>query len=168
MNTQDAQPSPLATPLAILGLLAAVALPLPSANAHDPSPIAAADDDCEKAKVEIEIDVVTGEVFLFDPAEGNFEPAGEQIPVYFGALSSVVVVLEYTSGDWEVAITGADGRTEIHHTDDGVVRYKLAENAGKVQIVSTELGSDAGAMTTMTPVLPDIIIRPKKDCPPSP
>lgn len=159
---------------AVLGLLGTLIIPAtgsasaPEAIGIEPAPIAAADDpDCEQSTVKLEIDVATGLVYLVDPVTGNMTLTDNDINVYFGELGDVLVMLHYTSSNWAVSITPDDDPTVTYSTTNGWLRYSIAPEFDQYTFSSTWLSS-MSAMMNMTPVVPDIVIRPKKDCPPSP
>lgn len=160
--------------LALCGLLGTLALPAtgtastPDALALEPSPIAAADDpDCEKSTVQLEVDVATGLVYLVDPNTGNLTLTDNDINVYFGSLGDVIIMIHYSSSNWAVTVTPDQDPPVTYRTTNGWVRYSIAPDFGQYVFSSTEL-STMSEMSAMTPVVPDIVIRPKKDCPPSP
>lgn len=176
MNTNHTPPKHLPTKLphrialfgAIVGLLT-----LPSISGattplslDEPQPIVADDDPpCEQAVIALEVDVSTGEVFLVD-ATGGLTLTDNDINVYFGTLTSVLIDIEYTSGEWDVDITPSGEATETHTTRGGSLRYWIYDDYDSYTFSSTE-SVEMSTMMNMTPVVPDIIIRPKKECPPS-
>lgn len=156
----------------IFGLLAAFAVPM-TGSASTPVPVelapfAAADDpDCQKSTVNLELDVTTGNVYLVNPDTGNLTLTDNDINVYFGTLGHVVVVLHYTSGEWMTTITPDGDPTVTYRTTNGWLRYSITDDYDQYVFHSSPR-STASTMSSMTPVVPDIVIRPKKDCPPSP
>lgn len=160
--------------IAAFGLLGVLAVPAtgaassPEALEIEPAPIAAADDpDCEQATVQLEIDVATGLVYLVDPSTGHMTLTDNDINVYFGSLGDVIIKVHYTSSNWAVSITPDDDPTVTYRTTNGWLRYSIAPEFEQYVFHSTHL-STMSAMSTMTPVVPDVIIRPIKTCPPSP
>lgn len=152
--------------LALLGLFA-----VPSIGAATPSeetsPVAAADDDtdCEQSVVALDIDVTTGDVYLIDRA-GGLTLTDNDITAYFGSLTTVLVDLQFSSGDWDVTISPTNGPVQTRRTRGGALRYWINADPSAYTFSATSV-SGASTMMNMTPVVPDIIIRPKKTCPPS-
>jgi hypothetical protein len=150
----------------LLALLATVPPTAASADRLTPTAVAA-DDDCVKATVQIEIDAVSGHVRVFDgrawaDADGDIE-----IPT--GALSHVTLEVRYTEGEWIAAFSADGGQAVRVQTSGGVVRHALRADVGRIELSSRWAGPSpqATAMVQMTPVVPDVIVRPKKSCPPS-
>lgn len=162
--------------LALFGLLATLALPATGTagtpEAFDPeslppAPIAAADDpDCDQSTVTLEIDVATGNVYLVNPTTGNLTLTDNDINVYFGSLGHVVIVLHYTSSNWAVSVAADNGAPTTYRTTNGWLRYSITDEVSLYRFSSTWLSS-MSTMSSMTPVVPDIVIRPKPTCPPS-
>ncbi|PRQ04336.1 hypothetical protein ENSA5_08450 [Enhygromyxa salina] len=160
--------------LALLGLFAALAVPAVSTAApltsDQPTPIAAGDDDddppCETAVIALEIDVTTGDVYIVDPT-GGLTLTDNSLNIYFGTLSQVLIDIEYTSGNWEIDVTPDDETTETYQTRGGTLRYYITDDYDEYVLSSTELTGAASTMMNMTPFIPDIILQPDKDCPPS-
>lgn len=162
--------------LAIFGLLTTLALPAtgtagtPDAIAPEalpPAPIAAADDpDCNQSTVSLEIDVATGNVYLVNPTTGNLTLTDNDINVYFGSLGHVVIQLHYTSSNWAVSVAADNGAPTTYRTTNGWLRYSITDEVALYRFSSTWLSS-MSTMSSMTPVVPDIVIRPKPTCPPS-
>jgi hypothetical protein len=154
--------------LTLLTLISAFAMPsVGTAKPPTPEetqPIAADDDDppCESAVVALEVDVATGDVYIVN-ATGGLTLTDNDIDVYFGKLDTVLVDIEFSSGEWEVDITPNGDPTEINYTRGGALRYWIDSDHTSYLFSSTYLSA-----MNMTPVVPDIIIRPKKDCPPPP
>jgi hypothetical protein len=171
MKTQHNMHRNLPGHLALLGLVGALVVPSVSAAASlvpgVPAPVAASDDDndCAPAVVALQIDVSTGEVYIVNDV-GGLTLTDNQITVHFGSQTSVIVDIEYSSGDFEVEISPAGGSTVVRSTRGGALRYKISDKISEYVFSSTELAG-MSAMMNMTPVVPDIIILPKKDCPPS-
>lgn len=162
--------------LAVFGLLATLALPATgTAGTSDafapetlpPAPIAAdADPDCEQSTVTLEIDVATGNVYLVNPTTGNLTLTDNDINVYFGSLGHVLIMLHYTSSNWAVSVNADNGAPTTYRTTNGWLRYSITDEVALYRFTSTWMSS-MSAMSTMTPVVPDIVIRPKPTCPPS-
>lgn len=162
--------------LAIFGLLATLALPATSTAGTPevfdpemlpPAPVAAADDpDCNQSTVSLEIDVATGNVYLVNPTTGNLTLTDNDINVYFGSLGHVVIQLHYTSSNWAVSVAADNGIPTTYRTTNGWLRYSITDEVQLYRFRSTWLSS-MSAMSSMTPVVPDILIRPKPTCPPS-
>jgi hypothetical protein len=158
--------------IAAFALLGAVVTPatgtaMPTSGDVEPAPFAAADDpDCEQAQVNLEIDVATGNVYLVNPNTGNLTLTDNDINVYFGSLGHVVVVIHYSSSNWDVSITPDDDPTRTYRTTNGWLRYSITDDFAKYTFASSEQSS-MSTMANMTPVVPDIVIRPKPTCPPS-
>jgi hypothetical protein len=160
--------------LALCGLLGTLVLPATGtagpldAVALEPAPIAAADDPpCEKSTVQLEVDVATGLVYLVNHDTGAMTLTDNDINVYFGSLGDVIVMIHYNTGNWAVTVTPDQDPPVTYRTTNGWVRYSIAPEFDQYVFSSTDL-STMSAMSAMTPVVPDIVIRPKKDCPPSP
>lgn len=157
--------------LALLGLLGALAIPVTSTAttptlAGEPAPIAAADDDCEKTKISLEIDVATGYVYVLDDS-GNGTLLQGDLDAYFEDLTGVIIDVQYTSGEWYVIVTPDGQSPTTIQTVNGRVRYMIHDSYSSY-VFSSVQASTASASTTMnmTPVVPDIVIVPKKKCPP--
>ena len=158
--------------LALLGLVGALVVPSVSTAAtlvpDVTAPVAAADDDsdCAPTVVALQIDVSTGEVYIVN-AVGGLTLSDNQITVHFGSQTSVLIDIEYSSGDFEVEISPAGGSTVVRSTRGGALRYKISDQISEYVFSSTALAG-MSTMMNMTPVVPDIIIMPDKDCPPPP
>ena len=155
--------------LGLLGLFTALAVPSVSAatptTTEETTPIAAADDPCEQAVVALQLDVDSGLVYLVEGTALTLIDDNE-LNIYFGRLTSVVVDLEFTTGEWEVEISPTGSATEIHYTRGGALRYTITDDPDEYLFSFTELSSGASTMMNMAPILPDIILQPDKDCPP--
>lgn len=148
--------------LATLTLLFPLLSPA-AARAEAAAPAPAADKDCDEAKVEIDIDIDTGLVHAFD---GNqWITLDGDLVVYTGGAETVPVALHDSSGEWLVAVATDGGAPVRVETNRGVAQLSIDGDAERVVISSSARRNAAAAMT---PVVPDIIIRPKPDCPPSP
>ncbi len=140
------------------------AAPLASAaplEIDEPQPIALDDDDppCEQTVIALEVDVSTGEVFLVD-ATGGLTLTDNEINIYFGALTTVLIDIEYSASEWDVDVTPDGQPTESYLTRGGSLRYWIDDSVSEYVFSSTEW---TGA-STMTPVIPDIILTPIDDC----
>ena len=82
------------------------------------------------------------------------------------ALGHVVVVLHYSSSNWNVTITPEGKSPVTYRTTNGWLRYSISDEITKYTFASTPV-SLMSSMSSMTPIVPDIVIRPKPDCPPS-
>lgn len=156
--------------LAIFGLLTigavpAVATALETAT-NQTAPIAALDAHCEQATVEVEVDVATGNFYYINPVTRNLTLIQDDLNVYFGSLGHVVLVIHYTSGEWEVEVTPDSDPSVTYQTNNGSLRYSLDDDFAEYIFSSTALSS-ASVMATMTPVVPDFPIKIKRECPPS-
>lgn len=169
MNKTNINPT-FSRNLAVLGLLGTIAVPTTSiaTTPSDPAPIAAdADPDCEQSTVQLEVDVATGDVYLVDFSTGNLELTDNDINIYFGSLGDVLIKIHYSSSDWLVGITPEGDPPVTYQTTNGWVRYSISPDFESYTFSSTEVSSmSASTMMNMTPVLPDIVLRPKKTCPP--
>jgi hypothetical protein len=159
--------------LVLLGLVGIFAVPSVSTAttpvSEVPAPIAATDDDdsdCEPTVVAFEVDTSTGDVYLVN-ANGGLTLTDNEIDVYFGDLTNVLIDIEYSSGDWAVDITPDGGSTVTRNTRGGSLRYWISDQP-EAYVFSSVFNSPMSTMMNMTPVVPDIIIKPKKDCPPPP
>jgi hypothetical protein len=132
MKTQHNMHRNLPGHLALLGLVGALVVPSVSAAASlvpgVPAPVAASDDDndCAPAVVALQIDVSTGEVYIVNDV-GGLTLTDNQITVHFGSQTSVIVDIEYSSGDFEVEISPAGGSTVVRSTRGGALRYKISD-----------------------------------------
>ncbi|NJK31655.1 MAG: hypothetical protein HC927_04135 [Deltaproteobacteria bacterium] len=155
--------------LALLGL-AVFALPAISSATPilDEANSIAAENECPppKSTIVLELDVTTGDVYMVDETGGLTLVTGD-IEVYVGTLSSVLVDLEYSSGNWEVDVTPDGQPTQTNQTRGGALRYWLDTDYSEYLFSSTELTGMSTMMNMMTPVVPDIVIKPGKNCPPS-
>jgi hypothetical protein len=152
---------------ALVGIFAVPSVSTATTSVSDvPTPIAADDDDgdCEQATIALEIDVATGNVYIVD-GTGGLTLTDNDINVYFGSRTSVLIDLQYSSSEWEVEITPDVGPTQVRQTRGGALRYWINDQPTQYVFSSTDL-SGMSTMMDMTPVVPDIIIRPKKNCPP--
>lgn len=158
--------------LALLGLVGALAVPAVSTATplvlDVPAPVAAGTDDtaCAPTVVALEIDVSTGQVYIVNAA-GRLTLTDNDITVHFGSLTGVIIDIEYSSGEFEVEVSPAGGSTVVRTTRGGALRYKISDQPAEYVFSSNALAG-ISPMMNMTPVVPDIVIRPKKDCPPSP
>jgi hypothetical protein len=155
--------------LTLLALISAFAMPSvgTAKPPEETQPIAATGDDddppCESAVVALEVDVATGDVYIVN-ATGGLTLTDNDISVYYGSLPSIILVdIEYSSGEWELEVTPNGDPSETYYTRGGSVRYWMNTDHTSYVFSSTYLSA-----MNMTPVVPDIIIRPKPDCPPSP
>ena len=157
---------------AVAGLLAALSMPTLSSAAepalpHEVTPIAAEDDDppCEESIVALTLDVENGLVYLVN-SDGSLTLTDNDLNIYFGSLTSVVMDLEFTSGEWEVEVSPSGGTTELYYTRGGSTRFAIDDTPVEYVLSFTELGGSTSTMMNMAPILPDVIIQPDKDCPP--
>jgi hypothetical protein len=174
MQEQGHHSRTMKRPIPILGLLGILAVPttgrasVPEVLETNPIAVAAADDpDCEESTVKLEVDVATGLVYLVDPDTSNLILTDNDINVYFGELGDVLVIIHYTSSNWAVTVTPDEDPPVTYNTTNGWVRYSIAPEFDEYVFHSSEVTS-MSAMSAMVPVLPDIIIRPRKMCPPPP
>ncbi|MEM9457913.1 MAG: hypothetical protein AAGF11_27290 [Myxococcota bacterium] len=156
--------------LPALGLVATMLTPSLSMAAApeqgEPRPIAAdADPDCGQATVEIEIDVATGLVYLIDPSTRTMTLTDGDINIYFDSLGHVLVLLHYTSSDWNVSITPDDDPSVTYQPTNGLLRYSIDDDFDQYVFSSSEI-TTTSAMMNMVPVVPDVILRPLPNCPP--
>ncbi|MCA9709083.1 MAG: hypothetical protein KDK70_24780 [Myxococcales bacterium] len=150
--------------LAVLGVLAVLTVPTLAVAAD---PIAAdADPTCEQSTVNLEIDVATGNVYLVDPTTGNLALTDNDITVSFGSLGHVLIMLHYSSSEWDVSVTPDDDPAVTYGTTNGWLRYSISDDVDQYLFESSEASTSMSTMMNMTPVVPDIIIRPVKPCPP--
>jgi len=138
----------------------------PILDSESPAPIAAADDDCKQSVIALDLDVTTGDVYLVDSA-GGLTLTDNDIPAYFGSSTTMLVDLQFSSGEWDVVISPVNGPVQTRRTRGGALRYWINDQPSAYTFSSIQV-SGASTMMNMTPVVPDIVIRPKKDCPPSP
>lgn len=149
----------------MLGLLAVPASGSAAiSDSTAPAP-ATADPDCGKSQIQLEVDVTTGNVYEVDPNTGNLTLIDNDIDAYFGSLGHVVVALHYSTSNWNVTIIPEGKSPVTYRTTNGWLRYSISDEISKYTFVSTQQSS-MSAMSSMTPVVPDIVIRPKPDCPP--
>ncbi|MEZ4448450.1 MAG: hypothetical protein R3B09_03145 [Nannocystaceae bacterium] len=156
-------------PCALLGLLAALTAPAvshaaPSARGEVP-PIAAEDDECPapKSMISLQIDVATGDVYLLSQTGGTPTLVGDEIDVYVGSLSSLLVLLHYTSNDWEIDVTPSGGTSQTYQTNGGWFSYSMSNTLDEYEFAPTLLES-----MTAVPSAPTILIRTRKTCPTGP
>lgn len=154
--------------LALVGLFAALGLPSVSAattpGTDEVTPSAAMDDPCGEAVVALEIDVESGLVYRVTAA-GN-ELVVDGLDVYLDSLDRVLIDLELTSGEWEVEISPTGSPTEVYYTSGSALRYTINEDHEEYLLSFTELSSGASTMMNMGPIVPDLPIRRRKECPP--
>ncbi|MFV8753553.1 hypothetical protein ACNOYE_23620 [Nannocystaceae bacterium ST9] len=154
------------TLIGVVGLIAGPSIGA-AANQSDPlAPIAAADPDCdEKSSISLEIDVATGKIYL-DEGNQGLTLIDDDLDVYFGSLTNVDVILQFSTGEWIVALEPENGAVQSRQTVGGVVRHRIGLGTSKY-VLSSAASSQQSTMLNMTPVVPDIVLRPKPDCPPS-
>lgn len=146
--------------VSLFGIVAGIAIPAIS-HASSHAPEAKLAGDCpETSSIVLELDVMTGKVYRVE--NNNYQLVGSELTVYTGSLSLLRVDLHYSSGKWETEVSSSGGSTRTYETSSGAVRLWLGNAAGEHLIASTLLSA------MMTPVVPDIVIRSKPDCPPSP
>jgi hypothetical protein len=152
--------------LPTLALLLPLLLPSTApVAAHGPTPNAAADKDCAESVVEIDVNVETGTVQAFDGE--RWTTLDRDLVVRTGDLSRVAVEIRYSTGEW-IASASADGAMPVRvATLDGALRVWLDADTQRL-VISSTARAGASAMLAMTPVVPDVIIRPIKTCPPPP
>ncbi len=171
MKTTNETHRSLCRKLAFLGLVGSFAVPsISTATAplsDSATPIAAADDDsdCEQAIIALEVDVTTGTVYIID-ATGSITLTDNDITVYFGSLDQVLIDIQYSTSEWDVEISPSSQPVETLQTRGGALRYWINAENEEYVISSDVIG--VTAMMNMTPIIPDIILKPKKDCPPPP
>jgi hypothetical protein len=116
--------------------------------------------------VTVQIDTLTGDVYVVEG--GTLTLTDNEIPVYFGEQSRVLLILQYTVGEWEVEISSEGSPTETFETSGGSLRYFIEPDHNDYVIASDEAQSGASTMMNMAPIPPgDIIIMPQPTCPPS-
>ena len=157
--------------LGLLGLRGALVLPSTGAAAighdRDRAESVPAMDECAESAVVIQIDTLDGGIYMLDPQTGDMNRVENEIPVYFGGRSQLVVELEYTAGDWEVEVSSQGGTEETVGTTNGTRRYVLELDNGDYVFTTNEDQRDASTMMNMAPVPPgEIIIMPEPTCPP--
>lgn len=157
-------------PLALLGLIGGLALPS-IGNAtpiviDEPTPIAVDKDDCEeKSVVSLTLDVSTGDLYMLDDTGTPTLVTNNEIDVYVGTLSMLVVDLAYTSDEWIVDVVPLGGTAMSYYTSDGELSYWADTSVDEYEFISNEI-SGMSTMMNMHPILPDIVIRPRRLCPP--
>ncbi len=154
--------------LLTLGLLGAFLMPA-SATATLPAEadLQCAMDECAESIVTIQVDTLTGDVYLVDNDTGALTLTDNEIPVYFGSQSRVLLNLQYTVGEWEVEISPQGGTSETFETVGGSLRYFIEADNGEYLFSSEEAQQGASTMASMAPVPPgDIILMPEPTCPP--
>lgn len=147
---------------ALVGMVSAFCLPATSsANPYvETSPVEAG--DCKpKSAIALEIDAMTGDVYMVDDS-GGLMPTDDVIEVYVGTNGRLLVDLQYSTGEWDVEVSASGGGTQTYKTRGGALRYWMNTGPDEYLLSSTLLSA------MFTPVVPDIVIRPKKECPPSP
>jgi hypothetical protein len=153
---------------ALLGLVSAFALPsvgnATAPGSNDVDPTAAAECPPPSSTISLEVDVATGYVYYLDPNGTLTTLVDNELDVYVGTLSTVLVDLEYSTGEWVVEISPSGGTTQVKSTRGGTLRYWM--NTSPDEYLFSSTARTAMAMMNMTPVVPDIIIRPKPTCPP--
>jgi hypothetical protein len=160
---------------ALLGFVSAFALPSVG-NANTPAsnevtPTAATDtdddDDCPppKSTIVLEVDVSTGFVYIVGDTGMLTILTNNELDAYVGALDPVLVDIQYSSGEWLVEVSASGGSTQSYKTRGGALRYWMDTDSVEYLFSATPLA--AMTMMNMTPVEPDIVIRPTKDCPPT-
>ncbi len=153
--------------LGLLGLVGIFALPsvgsatAPEFEVQDPIE---ATDDCKQSVIALDLDVTTGDVYLVD-SSGGLTLTDNDIPAYFGSSTTMLVDLQFSSGDWDVVISPVNGPVQTRRTRGGALRYWINDQPSAYTFSSVQV-SGASTMMNMTPVIPDIVIKPKKDCPP--
>src|SRR5690606_15415438 len=83
---------------------------------------------CESSTVRLEVDVSTGLIYLVDPATGNLTLTDNDLTVSFGDLGHVVVMLHYTSSDWNVVVTPDADPPRTYATTNGWLRYSITDD----------------------------------------
>jgi hypothetical protein len=160
--------------LALLGFFSAFALPsvgnatAPGSTGATPATSAPDDDDCPppKSTVVLEFDVTTGVTYVVAD-DGSLTPLlNHELDVYVGPYTKLLVDLQFSSGEWMVDVSASGGTTETVMTKGGALRYWMYTSYEEYVFSASQLS--ASAMMNMTPVEPDIVILPKKDCPPPP
>lgn len=151
------------------GLLVAVAVPSvgtatePGAQGAPATPATAT--SCAQSTVNLEIDVATGDIYYVDPTTGTLTLTDDELDVYFGSLGHVLLVIHYTSGEWNVSVTPDADPTVTYQTNNGWLRYSIDDDFEHYVFASSEASSTAAM--NMTPVVADLDIKIKKHCPPS-
>jgi hypothetical protein len=159
---------------ALLGLAGVFAVPsVGSATtpvSNEAAPTAATDDDDDddcpppKSTIVLEIDASTGQAYIVGDTGGLTLLANNELEVYVGALDPVLVDIQYSSGEWAVEVSASGGSTQTYPTRGGALRYWMDTDSEEYLFSATPLA--AMTMMNMTPVEPDIVIRPTKNCPP--
>jgi hypothetical protein len=150
---------------ALLGVIGALVLPSvgnASTASNETSPTAVGECPPPKNTIVLEIDVATGDAYVVDETGGLTQIVDNELDVYVGTLSSVLVDLQYSSGDYAVEISASGGSTTTRNTRGGALRYWMNTAYSEYVFDATSLA------VMMTPVEPVIVIRPSKDCPPTP
>ena len=151
-------------------LMGALALPANSeakevtSDANAPSAMGDDDPDCGESIVILQVDTVTGAVYRID-ASGMPILTDNEINVYFNTLSTVLVEIQYTGGEWDVDVTADNEPTESYTTRRGVFRYPIVDSYETYVFDSYDASSTMN--TAMVPI-PPIVIKPDSDCPPPP
>lgn len=154
---------------ALLGLLGAYPWPAVSHAEPRPSgdviPLAAEDDECPapKSMISLQVDVATGDVYLVNTTGGPPTLVSDEIEVYVGSLGSLLVLLHYTSNEWEVDITPSGGTSQTYQTNGGWLSYSMNNSIDEYEFVPSLLSS-----MNSIPSAPTILIRTRKTCPTGP
>jgi hypothetical protein len=149
--------------ISLIGIVVGLSLPTTSVagDLADPTRSQMEDGDCKpKAAIALEIDVMTGDVYMVDDT-GNLTLTDEEIDVYVGTNARLLVDLQYSTGEWDVEVSPSGGVTKTYKTRGGALRYWMNTAPDEYLLSSTLLSA------MMTPVVPDIVLRPRPDCPPS-
>ncbi|MFO0634773.1 MAG: hypothetical protein U0168_18165 [Nannocystaceae bacterium] len=110
------------------------------------------------------MDLDTGLIHAFDGT--SWTTLDGELVLHTGDADAVAVEIHYSSGEWVASIATDAGTSTRVETSRGVARFWLDADAQRAVISSSPRRDGAAAMTAMTPVVPDIILRPKPDCPP--
>jgi hypothetical protein len=139
--------------------------PAPTVSApstDEATPIEATDAGCDQSTIALQVHVSSGGVYLVNAAGAVL--TDNEINIHVDTAAGVLVDIEYTYGDWDVAITPEGESTSVYPTRGGSLRYWVSGDYDEYEIVST-FSAQMSTMMNMTPVVPVIILRPKPDCP---
>ena len=133
--------------LYLFGLAAALATPAFA--------LAGDDDDCDEAIVSIDVDVASGEATAYR-VDGSSTVCSSENCTW---TSTTSVTLQFSTLDWDVLVNPAKGRAWSQSTVRGATYVRMKAAAGAHALTFEPQGPE-------TPVVPDIILQPDKNCPP--
>ena len=119
---------------------------------------------CAQSKITLVLVAETGEVFMRTTA--GLVPIFEgPLRVGFGSLDELDVVFEFTTGDWDVEVSGVEYSTSLIATQGSIATLTVYEPVVPGAVDTYVVGFDP-LDPQQLPTVPTLVIETSKQCPP--